>query len=210
MNKEKKKSKWFSFLIYFFIIVLGIFLIYFIVNQMNQRYTSIATSDMVNLVYNQEDNYDVLSFEAVQNGDETTLNVTFIDESTYQVNENGQVSGGSLSYYSTTILSEQFNNSKFGNGENANTMFDQLCAEVKASEAKYPKLVDGGYIGYNTSIYVENPVPPSMTPYPCPPESTRPSPNPHGPFPARAIRTNKSALRGLFPGHSPLYALSSS
>ena len=157
MNKEKKKSKWFSFLIYFFIIVLGIFLIYFIVNQMNQRYTSIATSDMVNLVYNQEDNYDVLSFEAVQNGDETTLNVTFIDESTYQVNENGQVSGGSLSYYSTTILSEQFNNSKFGNGENANTMFDQLCAEVKASEAKYPKLVDGGYIGYNTSIYVENP-----------------------------------------------------
>ena len=157
MNKEKKKSKWFSFLIYFFIIVLGIFLIYFIVNQMNQRYTSIATSDMVNLVYDQEDNYDVLSFEAVQNGDETTLNVTFIDESTYQVNENGQISGGSLSYYSTTILTEQFNNSKFGNGENANTMFEQLCAEVKASEVKYPKLVDGGYIWYNTSIYVENP-----------------------------------------------------
>ena len=68
--KEKKKSKRFNFLIYFFILVLGIFLIYFIVNQVNQRYQSIATSDMVNMVYNDEDNYDILSFEVVQNGDE--------------------------------------------------------------------------------------------------------------------------------------------
>ena len=151
--KEKKKSKRFNFLIYFFILVLGIFLIYFIVNQVNQRYQSIATSDMVNMVYNDEDNYDILSFEVVQNGDESTLNVQFMDKSTYKPNT---TNGIKVNYYTTTVLTNTLTNSNFGNAGEL-VLFNKLCEEVKVSETTYADLFKGGYIGFTTSIYRENP-----------------------------------------------------
>ncbi len=151
--KEKKKSKRFNFLIYFFILVLGIFLIYFIVNQVNQRYQSIATSDMVNMVYNDEDNYDILSFEVVQNGDESTLNVQFMDKSTYKPNT---TNGIKVNYYTTTVLTNTLTNSNFGNAGELD-LFNKLCEEVKVSETTYADLFKGGYIGFTTSIYRENP-----------------------------------------------------
>ena len=151
--KEKKKSKRFNFLIYFFILVLGIFLIYFIVNQVNQRYQSIATSDMVNMVYNDEDNYDILSFEVVQNGDESTLNVQFMDKSTYKPNT---TNGIKVNYYTTTVLTNTLTNSNFGNDGEVD-LFNKLCEEVKVSETTYADLFKGGYIGFTTSIYRENP-----------------------------------------------------
>ena len=151
--KEKKKSKRFNFLIYFFILVLGIFLIYFIVNQVNQRYQSIATSDMVNMVYNDEDNYDILSFEVVQNGDESTLNVQFMDKSTYKPNT---TNGIKVNYYTTTVLTNTLTNSNFGNTGGLD-LFNKLCEEVKVSETTYADLFKGGYIGFTTSIYRENP-----------------------------------------------------
>ena len=150
--KEKKKSKRFNFLIYFFILVLGIFLIYFIVNQVNQRYQSIATSDMVNMVYNDEDNYDILSFEVVQNGDESTLNVQFMDKSTYKPNT---TNGIKVNYYTTTVLTNTLTNSNFGNDGEVD-LFSKLCEEVKVSETTYADLFKGGYIGFTTSIYREN------------------------------------------------------
>ena len=151
--KEKKKSKRFNFLIYFFILVLGIFLIYFIVNQVNQKYQSIATSDMVNMVYNDEDNYDILSFEVVQNGDESTLNVQFMDKSTYKPNT---TNGIKVNYYTTTVLTNTLTNSNFGNAGEL-VLFNKLCEEVKVSETTYADLFKGGYIGFTTSIYRENP-----------------------------------------------------
>ena len=151
--KEKKKSKRFNFLIYFFILVLGIFLIYFIVNQVNQKYQSIATSDMVNMVYNDEDNYDILSFEVVQNGDESTLNVQFMDKSTYKPNT---TNGIKVNYYTTTVLTNTLTNSNFGNAGELD-LFNKLCEEVKVSETTYADLFKGGYIGFTTSIYRENP-----------------------------------------------------
>ena len=151
--KEKKKSKRFNFLIYFFILVLGIFLIYFIVNQVNQRYQSIATSDMVNMVYNDEDNYDILSFEVVQNGDESTLNVQFMDKSTYKPNTTNEIK---VNYYTTTVLTNTLTNSNFGNDGELD-LFNKLCEEVKVSETTYADLFKGGYIGFTTSIYRENP-----------------------------------------------------
>ena len=151
--KEKKKSKRFNFLIYFFILVLGIFLIYFIVNQVNQRYQSIATSDMVNMVYNDEDNYDILSFEVVQNGDESTLNVQFMDKSTYKPNT---TNGIKVNYYTTTVLTNTLTNSNFGNDGEVD-LFSKLCEEVKVSETTYADLFKGGYIGFTASIYRENP-----------------------------------------------------
>ena len=133
--------------------VLGIFLIYFIVNQVNQRYQSIATSDMVNMVYNDEDNYDILSFEVVQNGDESTLNVQFMDKSTYKPNT---TNGIKVNYYTTTVLTNTLTNSNFGNVGELD-LFNKLCEEVKVSETTYADLFKGGYIGFTTSVYRENP-----------------------------------------------------
>ncbi len=162
--KDKKKSKRFSFLIYFFILILAIFLIYFIVNQMNQRYTTIATSDMVSKVYDEGDDNNVLSFEAIQNGDETTLNVQFIDKSSGK-NPN-DINSYTVYYYTSTILTDTLTGSNFGyviEGENntpteAPVLFDQLCKEVEKTKNDPAFAQFGNYIGYNNYIYRENPI----------------------------------------------------
>ena len=162
--KDKKKSKRFSFLIYFFILILAIFLIYFIVNQMNQRYTTIATSDMVSMVYDEGDDNNVLSFEAIQNGDETTLNVQFIDKSSGK-NPN-DINSYTIYYYTSTILTDTLTGSNFGyviEGENntsaeAPVLFDQLCKEVEKTKNDPAFAQFGNYIGYNNYIYRENPI----------------------------------------------------
>ena len=160
--KDKKKSKRFSFLIYFFILILAVFLIYFIVNQMNQRYTSVATSNAVSLVYDDKDDYDVVSFEAVENGNETTLNITFVKKSSLPTDESN-LNGYQFSYITTTVLTDPFYNSNFGytvgdTNVAAPTLFDKLCSEVNSSETNYKVLFDQGYIGYNTTVYRENPI----------------------------------------------------
>ena len=160
--KDKKKSKRFSFLIYFFILILAVFLIYFIVNQMNQRYTSVATSNAVSLVYDDKDDYDIVSFEAVENGNETTLNITFVRKSSLPTDESN-LNGYQFSYITTTVLTDPFYNSNFGYtvgdaNEAAPTLFDKLCSEVNSSETNYKVLYEQGYIGYNTTVYRENPI----------------------------------------------------
>ena len=160
--KDKKKSKRFSFLIYFFILILAIFLIYFIVNQMNQRYTTVATSNAVSLVYDDKDDYDIVSFEAVENGNETTLNITFVRKSSLPTDESN-LNGYQFSYITTTVLTDPFYNSNFGYtvgdaNEAAPTLFDKLCSEVNNSETNYKVLSEQGYIGYNTTVYRENPI----------------------------------------------------
>lgn len=160
--KDKKKSKRFSFLIYFFILILAVFLIYFIVNQMNQRYTSVATSNAVSLVYDDKDDYDVVSFEAVENGNETTLNITFVKKSSLPTDESN-LNGYQFSYITTTVLTDPFYNSNFGYtvgdaNAAAPTLFDKLCSEVNSSKTNYKVLSEQGYIGYNTTVYRENPI----------------------------------------------------
>lgn len=160
--KDKKKSKRFSFLIYFFILILAVFLIYFIVNQMNQRYTSVATSNAVSLVYDDKDDYDIVSFEAVENGNETTLNITFVKKSSLPTDESN-LNGYQFSYITTTVLTDPFYNSNFGYtvsdaNEAAPALFDKLCSEVNSSETNYKVLYEQGYIGYNTTVYRENPI----------------------------------------------------
>ena len=160
--KDKKKSKRFSFLIYFFILILAVFLIYFIVNQMNQRYTTVATSNAVSLVYDDKDDYDIVSFEAVENGNETTLNITFVRKSSLPTDESN-LNGYQFSYITTTVLTDPFYNSNFGYtvgdaNEAAPTLFDKLCSEVNNSETNYKVLSEQGYIGYNTTVYRENPI----------------------------------------------------
>ena len=79
---------------------------------MNQRYTTIATSDMVSMVYDEGDDNNVLSFEAIQNGDETTLNVQFIDKSSGK-NPN-DINSYTVYYYTSTILTDTLTGSNFG------------------------------------------------------------------------------------------------
>ena len=160
--KDKKKSKRFSFLIYFFILILAVFLIYFIVNQMNQRYTSVATSNAVSLVYDDKDDYDIVSFEAVENGNETTLNITFVRKSSLPTDESN-LNGYQFSYITTTVLTDPFYNSNFGytvgdTNAAAPTLFDKLCSEVNSSKTNYKVLYEQGYTGYNTTVYRENPI----------------------------------------------------
>ncbi len=160
--KDKKKSKRFSFLIYFFILILAVFLIYFIVNQMNQRYTSVATSNAVSLAYDDKDDYDIVSFEAVENGNETTLNITFVRKSSLPTDESN-LNGYQFSYITTTVLTDPFYNSNFGYtvgdaNEAAPTLFDKLCSEVNSSKTNYKVLSEQGYTGYNTTVYRENPI----------------------------------------------------
>lgn len=160
--KDKKKSKRFSFLIYFFILILAVFLIYFIVNQMNQRYTSVSTSNAVSLVYDDKDDYDIVSFEAVENGNETTLNITFVRKSSLPTDESN-LNGYQFSYIATTVLTDPFYNSNFGYTVGdanvaAPTLFDKLCSEVNSSKTNYKVLFEKGYIGYNTTVYRENPI----------------------------------------------------
>ena len=136
--KDKKKSKRFSFLIYFFILILAVFLIYFIVNQMNQRYT--------------------------QDGNETTLNITFVNKSTLPADEKN-INGYQFSYITTTVLTVDYTNSNYGftvvkDGVEtpALVLSEQLGAEVNKSKESYIFLANNGYIGYNTPIYKQNPI----------------------------------------------------
>ena len=162
--KDKKKSKRFSFLIYFFILILAVFLIYFIVNQMNQRYTSVATSNAVSLVYDDKDDYDIISYEAIQDGNETTLNITFVNKTTLPTDEKN-INGYQFSYITTTVLTVDYTNSNYGftvvkDGVEtpALVLSEQLGAEVNKSKESYVFLADNGYIGYNTPIYKQNPI----------------------------------------------------
>ena len=161
--KDKKRSKWYSFLIYFFILILAVFLIYFIVNQMNQQYRSVSTSDMISAVYDDEDEWDVINFSATENGNETTLNVQFVKSDTVSV-VNNQFTA-QFDYLTTTVLTNQLN-SDFGQGTVTDGiykptigLFDKLCQEVEEAknESNYSILYENGYIGYNTTIYKENP-----------------------------------------------------
>ena len=162
--KDKKKSKRFSFLIYFFILILAVFLIYFIVNQMNQRYTSVATSNAVSLVYDDKDDYDIISYEAIQDGNETTLNITFVNKRTLPTDEEN-INGYQFSYITTTVLTVDYTNSNYGftvvkDGVEtpALVLSEQLGAEVNKSKESYIFLANNGYIDYNTPIYKQNPI----------------------------------------------------
>ena len=162
--KDKKKSKRFSFLIYFFILILAVFLIYFIVNQMNQRYTSVATSNAVSLVYDDKDDYDIISYEAIQDGNETTLNITFVNKKTLPTDEEN-INGYQFSYITTTVLTVDYTNSNYGftvvkDGVEtpALVLSEQLGAEVNKSKESYIFLANNGYIAYNTPIYKQNPI----------------------------------------------------
>ena len=162
--KDKKKSKRFSFLIYFFILILAVFLIYFIVNQMNQRYTSVATSNAVSLVYDDKDDYDIISYEAIQDGNETTLNITFVNKRTLPADEKN-INGYQFSYITTTVLTVDYTNSNYGftvvkDGVEtpALVLSEQLGAEVNKSKESYIFLANNGYIAYNTPIYKQNPI----------------------------------------------------
>ena len=82
--EKKKNSRWYSFLIYVVIIALIGFLVYFIFNQTNQRYKTIASSDAIQLVQDDQDDsksYDIYQAVAEANGNQVTFYFSLIEES---------------------------------------------------------------------------------------------------------------------------------
>ncbi len=69
--EKKKGSRWYSFLIYGVIIALIAFLIYFIVNQSNQKYKQVATQDAISYVQGDVDDadqsYDIVQANSIKN-----------------------------------------------------------------------------------------------------------------------------------------------
>ncbi len=78
--EKKKGSRWYSFLIYGVIIALIAFLIYFIVNQSNQKYKQVATQDAISYVQGDVDDadqsYDIVQAVAESNQSQVTLYYT--------------------------------------------------------------------------------------------------------------------------------------
>ena len=85
-NKQKKKSKWYSYLVYLVVVIVGAFLVYFIVSQANQKYKQISSSTMASLIVNQKyenndgttDKYELVSFEEVYRDGESTVSAAFV------------------------------------------------------------------------------------------------------------------------------------
>ena len=78
--EKKKGSRWYSFLIYGVIIALIGFLIYFIVNQSNQKYKQVSTQDAIALIQNdvndQDQTYDIVQAIAESNQSQVALYYT--------------------------------------------------------------------------------------------------------------------------------------
>lgn len=77
---NKKKSIWFSLLIYLCIGVVAAMLIYTIVNNATQKYTGISSEQGINLIRDKTDDKTLLSVKYEINGDEATVALDLKDE----------------------------------------------------------------------------------------------------------------------------------
>ena len=105
MNNKKKGSRWFSLVIYAAIAVIAGFFIYFLVNNFRNKSTEISTDNMITQIYKTDDEWDVISAEAMQDGTQVTLKVIFGDKGQYNAEK---VYFNRTKTYSATILSETY------------------------------------------------------------------------------------------------------
>ena len=72
---EKKRSGWFTFLMYLVIAVFGSIIIYSIVSNFTNKHTQVTSGSLIQLAYDDTDKYSVTDATIIQNGDETTVNL---------------------------------------------------------------------------------------------------------------------------------------
>lgn len=80
---KKKNSRWYNYLIYLVILIIGVFIVYFIVTSVNRGYDSIYTSTLTQKIYDTTDNWDVVKSEIVVNGNEYEVRVVFGNANNY-------------------------------------------------------------------------------------------------------------------------------
>ena len=97
--KERKRSVWFSLLVYLVIAVVAGLIIYFVVNAFSNPYTTLTTGDAIRLIYDdEEDNHRILRYDSTDYGAYKQVNVAVADRvegETYVIN-----------YYTFQLLSE--------------------------------------------------------------------------------------------------------
>lgn len=159
-NKQKKKSKWYSYLVYLVVVIIGAFLVYFIVSQTNQKYKQISSSTMASLIVNQKhenddgtsDKYELISFEEVYKDGESTLSAAFVkNDDTKQIE-----------YYFAKFVQDDLRdvNMKWGTGVTlqANTsLISTAQLNATTNFEKYKKdLPNELRFAYNSQEYQEN------------------------------------------------------
>ncbi|MFA6755415.1 MAG: ATP-dependent zinc metalloprotease FtsH [Bacilli bacterium] len=131
---QKKRSVWLTVLIYIIIGVFSIVIIYMIVSGLNQKYTTISTSQFVTYVYDGDDNYAIKQAE-IQTDNENQVTVNMIVHDT---------SNNSDKYYTITTSKESVYEEKWG--------YTQSVSE--AIKEQTDTFGTEGY--FNTTVYQEN------------------------------------------------------
>lgn len=153
--EKKKGSRWYSFLIYGVIIALIGFLIYFIVNQSNQKYKQIATSDAITQIQSDVDdgnqNYDIVQAVAETNQSQVALYYTVATKAA-----NGDVVF--TGYYATFNVIDFYEGDKITLSDGSKvTIPTALYEQIETNKAKdaYKEYSEQMY--FNSKQYEENP-----------------------------------------------------
>lgn len=154
--EKKKNSRWYSFLIYVVIIALIGFLVYFIFNQTNQRYKTIASSDAIQLVQDDQDDsksYDIYQAVAEANGNQVTFYFSLIEKSSTNTNEYR-----SLNYTSTFIYSDYYTPVITAGEGSKITIYEAVIEQINRTKTKaeYSNILDASQIYYNSKQYQES------------------------------------------------------
>ena len=154
---KKKNSKWYSFLVYIFVIVIGAFLVWFIVNQMNQKYTKVSTSQFTYRLTNDTDQYDLIQFETVEDGNSVSVNAVFADRENFSANGDRYTG---LEYWTATFAKSDYTAPNFiptYEGSVSAALTNEINTTLtKYGDTTYKALKDKGKIGYNSNKYQEN------------------------------------------------------
>lgn len=102
---NKKRSRWYSIIIYIVVALIGVFFIYFLVNQFRNKGTEVSSDNMINQIYKGDDEWDVISAEAIQDGTEINLKVVFGDHGTY---DSTNITFKKTKTLTTSFLSENY------------------------------------------------------------------------------------------------------
>ncbi len=137
---DKKRSGWITFLMYLAIGIFSAIIIYSIVTNFTNKYSSINSGSLVQLAYDDTDKLTVTDAEIIKNGDSTTVNLGVKNSES-----------GSTNYYTVTCDASLVYDVHSFDGLNTKgvSVYDALFNQVKTNNASY-----SGH--WNSYIYTEN------------------------------------------------------
>lgn len=153
MEQKNHKSKWSTLLGTIAVLAITIFVIYFVVNMFSgSKYKSISTSQMVQLVTDENDDNDIIAAEWQKNGDGVKLNIQFIKSTDTKV----------FSTYSADFIDSEWNSNyvyTFSDGTNreCSSIGDYIITAINSNKEKdiYSE-IKGSFLA-NGYQYQENP-----------------------------------------------------